>query len=123
MPEDLSPETIQRLETSKVIWLASVRPENLPHLVPMWYVWLDGRFYISTGPNSEKANNMRHNPRVIVALEDGSDPVVCECSAREMGAPPADVADAFFRKYEWNLSTEEHYTQMYEVIPERWVNW
>lgn len=124
MPEDLSSELIQKLQAEKIIWFASVRPENRPHMVPLWFVWQDDRFYISIGPNSTKAHNISANPNVVVSLEDGANPVICECTARPLPSPaPAAVADAFFQKYEWNLSTEEHFNQLVELIPDRWVNW
>lgn len=124
MPEALTPELIQKLQAAKIIWFASVRPENRPHMVPLWFVWQDDRFFISIGPNSSKARNISANPNVVVALEDGADPVICECTARAVDSPaPTAVADAFFLKYEWNLGTEEHFNQLVELTPDRWVNW
>ena len=124
MTDALSPEVIEKLQTQKVIWFTSVRPEDRPHMAPMWFVWHEDKFYVSTGPNSVKAQNIQRNPQVVIALEDGTNPVICEGSARAISSPaPVPVADAFFRKYEWNLSTEEHFTQLIEVTPEHWVNW
>jgi PPOX class probable F420-dependent enzyme len=122
MPEAPDSETTQRLLEQKVVWIASVRPDQRPHLVPVWFIWHAGMFYFSTSPDSVKARNIAANPRVTLALEDGSNPVICEGEAQPV-ARSAEVADAFFRKYEWNLDTEEHFDQMYAVAPLRWINW
>jgi nitroimidazol reductase NimA-like FMN-containing flavoprotein (pyridoxamine 5'-phosphate oxidase superfamily) len=51
----------ERLEASRNYWLATVRPDSRPHLIPIWGVWLDGQFYFSTGAESRKAKNLRTN--------------------------------------------------------------
>src|SRR5436190_10273583 len=80
MPQ--TPEEIQaRLATERNIWLASVRPDGSPHLVPIWFVTHDGLIYICTDPESVKVRNLQHNERVSLALEDGSKPIIFEGSA------------------------------------------
>lgn len=105
-------------EKQRNIWLASVRPDGRPHLVPIWFVWVDERLYLCTGPDSVKAQNIRANPRVSLALEDGSSPVVVEGRARLLdGAAPAEVAAAFRRKYDWDIADDAEYGQVVEVEP------
>ena len=43
---DIPPQARQKLETERNIWLASVRPDGRPHLVPLWFVWCHGKVYI-----------------------------------------------------------------------------
>lgn len=31
-------------------WLATVRPNGRPHVMPVGAIWLDGAFYFNTGP-------------------------------------------------------------------------
>lgn len=124
MAVTLSSEMIQELESQQNIWFASVRPNGRPHLAPVWFVWHAGKLYIGTDPKSVKSANIQQNPHVALALEDGTHPVICEGTARPVGQPwPEDLLAAFFKKYEWNLNTEEQYNQVIEVIPERWLNW
>ena len=37
-----------RLQTERNIWLATTRPNGKPHLIPIWFVWLNERFYKPT---------------------------------------------------------------------------
>ena len=78
----LTPEIIEKLEKQKNLWFSSVRVDGRPHLVPVWFVWYEGKIFIGTEPKSVKSNNIRGNPKVVVALEDGSKPVICEGIAR-----------------------------------------
>lgn len=119
-----SQEALERLENQQVIWFASVRPDGRPHLVPIWFVWSGGKIYVSTEPKSVKSGNVRANPRVTLALEDGTHPLICEGTARLVDEPwDAELKAAFFQKYEWNLDTEVQYNQVIEVTPEKWLAW
>jgi hypothetical protein len=71
-----------------------------------------------------KAANIRRSPRVVLALEDGTHPVICEGTARPV-APPwsEDLLAAFFAKYEWDLNKEAQYNDVVEVTPEKWLSW
>lgn len=54
--------------------LATVRPDGRPHLVPVWFD-LDGDDIVfTTGENSVKATNIRHDPRVCICVDDEAPP-------------------------------------------------
>jgi hypothetical protein len=115
---------LDKLEKQQNIWIASVKPGGLPHLVPVWFVWLTGKIYIGTDPKSVKARNLRINPRAALALEDGGSPVICEGSAREVLPPwSEDLLAAFMGKYEWDLTKESQYYNVWEITPEKWLVW
>jgi len=119
-----STDAIHRLETQANIWFGSVRPDGRPHLAPVWFVWHSGRIYIGTDPKSVKIGNIRNNPRVVLALEDGIHPLICEGTARSLpGALPDDLLAAFQRKYDWDLNSEQQYNQVVEVTPLKWLSW
>ncbi|HLE28937.1 MAG TPA: pyridoxamine 5'-phosphate oxidase family protein, partial [Anaerolineales bacterium] len=61
-----------RLDSAQNVWVATVRPDGRPHLVPVWFVMDGGRWYICTAPDSVKARNLQTNSRIALALEDGS---------------------------------------------------
>ena len=124
MPAELTPELIARLESQQNIWFSSVRPDGRPHLAPVWFVWHDGRIYIGTDPKSVKIANIRRNAQVTLALEDGTHPVICEGTARQVEQPwPESLLAAFFQKYEWDLNKEEQYHALVEITPARWLAW
>ena len=118
------PEAETKLETERNIWVASVRPDGRPHLAPVWFAWHAGKLYVCTEPGSVKARNISQNRRVVLALEDGSHPVICEGTAATVSAPwSVQVAAIFRHKYDWDISSEEQYTQLLEVTPTRWLTW
>lgn len=68
----------QRLVASKHYWLATVRPDARPHVVPRWGVWLDQRFYYDGSPSTRHARNAELNPACTLTLEDGARAVIVE---------------------------------------------
>lgn len=124
MPTLLSDEMVTRLESHKVIWLSSVREDGRPHLIPIWFVWQAGKIYLGTEPESVKACNIRKNPFVALALEDGEHPLICEGTARLIEKPwDEGMQAAFLKKYEWDLNTEKQYGQVIEITPVKWMAW
>lgn len=109
-----------RFPTERNIWLATVRPDGRPHLIPIWYVVHAEVYYICTAPGSVKARNIAHNARVTLALEDGDKPFIVEGEASPVEAPSAVIA-AFKSKYDWDITTDEHYTQTYRIDVTRQV--
>jgi PPOX class probable F420-dependent enzyme len=54
------------------IILVSVGGDGYPHAVPMWFtVDDDGCFYMTTYGRSQKAVNLRRNPRTTLLVESG----------------------------------------------------
>ena len=115
------PQIEQRLQTENNIWLATVRPNGAPHLVPIWFVWCAQRIYVCTEAGSVKTRNLLQNPQVSMALEDGSRPVVFEGVARiaPAGSASSAVVAEFQRKYDWDIATDREYNQMIEIEPTR----
>ena len=117
-------EALSRLASEQNIWFSSVRLDGRPHLAPVWFVAHAGRIYIGTDPGSVKSRNVRANPRVTLALEEGTHPVICEGLARVVDPPWGDaLLAAFFQKYEWDLNKENQYNQVIEVTPVKWLTW
>nr|WP_240931363.1 PPOX class F420-dependent oxidoreductase [Rhodococcus sp. B10] len=59
------------LERSRVATLATIGRDGTPHLVAMWYALLDGEIWFETKAKSQKAVNLRRDPRITVLVEDG----------------------------------------------------
>jgi PPOX class probable F420-dependent enzyme len=117
-----------RLLTDRNVWLATVRPNGKPHLIPIWFVWHNARFYICTQGDSVKIKNIQANPRVSVSLEDGNKPAVAEGTAVLSKRPyPDDIAALFQQKYNWDINaesgTDAGYTRLIEIAPQKWLKW
>jgi general stress protein 26 len=106
--------TASRLETARNVWLATVRADGRPHLVPIWFVTHAEHWYLCTAPGSVKARNLRVNPNVALALEDGDQPYIVEGAAHPVAASPEVIAK-FKAKYDWDITTDPHYSQVFEV--------
>lgn len=59
------------LAASRTAVMATVGPTGQPHLVAMWYGLIDGEIWFETKAKSQKAVNLRRDPRVTVLVEDG----------------------------------------------------
>lgn len=120
----LSPEAQNRLTIEANIWLTCVRPDGRPHMTPVWFAWHGDKLYACIQSRSIKAQNIRQNPHVSAALEDGSNVVICEGTAAFLPTPwPVDVADIFKAKYDWDITTDGDYDQLLEITPGKWLVW
>ncbi len=64
-------EVLAFLERSRTATMSTVGPTGVPHLVAMWYGLIDGKIYFETKTKSQKAVNLRRDPRVSVMVEAG----------------------------------------------------
>ena len=120
----MNEKTQKRLQTERNIWLATNRANGRPHLVPVWFVWHDGRFYIGMQANSVKARNLARNPKASLALEDGVRVVVCEGTAVSLHSPISPELNQLFQaKYNWNFATDNEYDLLIQITPDKWLTW
>jgi nitroimidazol reductase NimA-like FMN-containing flavoprotein (pyridoxamine 5'-phosphate oxidase superfamily) len=78
------PEIERRLTVSHDYWVATVRPDGRPHVMPVWGVWLDGRLWFSSGLRSRKARNLAAEPRCTMTTDQAQDPVVLDGLAEQV---------------------------------------
>src|SRR4030088_3796305 len=68
----------ERLRQSHNYYVMTVRPDATPHAMPVWGIWVDDRFYFSTGAKSRKARNLDANPSCVVCTDIPAEAVVLE---------------------------------------------
>jgi PPOX class probable F420-dependent enzyme len=68
----------ERLTRSHDYWLATVRPDGAPHVMPVWGVWREGALWWSSGRRSRKARNVEADPRASATTDHAQEPVVLE---------------------------------------------
>ena len=71
-------EALRRLAGARNFWLATVRPDGRPHLMPVWAVWHEEALWFSSSLRSRKIRNLLAEPRCSLSTEDGNHPVVVE---------------------------------------------
>jgi hypothetical protein len=120
-------------ESSATYWLATVRPDGLPHAVPVLAVWVDGGLFFCAGGGTRKARNLRRNPRCVVTVEAEPLHLVVEGKATKVRHEDTlrRVASAYASIYDWQVTVRDgafHYAagatiagqppyDLYEVTP------
>ena len=66
----------ERLIASHDFWLATVRPDGRPHVMPVWAVWRDDALWFTTAARSIKARNLAEEPRCSLTTDNALEPVV-----------------------------------------------
>lgn len=68
----MSPEEVDIfLAENKVCRLATVPCDGVPHVVPVWYVILDGEIFIETSATTQKAKNLGDSSKVAIVVDKG----------------------------------------------------
>jgi PPOX class probable F420-dependent enzyme len=68
----MTPEEIDGfIHERRPVTLCSINHDGSIHAVAMWYGFLDGMLAFETKAKSQKAQNLRRNPRMTCMAEDG----------------------------------------------------
>jgi PPOX class probable F420-dependent enzyme len=134
--QDAATARVSRLlDSEPVVWLSTVRPDGLPHLVPIWFSWDGETVLIASKPHARKVANLRANPRVMLALgepEEDFDVGLLEGVAEILDEPAAAVLPAsHLRKYRDQLAAigldREEFLATYSLVirirPTRFFPW
>lgn len=91
------------LRDDPVVWLSSVQSDGRPHLVPVWFHWDGERIVAFSKPGARKVENLRDDPRVMLAVGTPGpefDVELIEATAELPDAPAAEVIpEGFGAKY------------------------
>ena len=114
-----------RLTRAHTYWVATVRPDGAPHVMPVWGVWIGGRFYFGTDRRSTKGRNLAQQPAVVVHLESGDDTVILEGVASQVTDAPllSEIDNAYQKKYGMRVVGHPGDTGIYCVSPKKVFAW
>ena len=89
-------DTLARLAGDVDVWVATARGD-VPHLIPLSFLWDGARLLLATPDSSVTARNLRATGRARLTLGTTRDVVVIEGTAESLpvAAVPAATADAF----------------------------
>jgi nitroimidazol reductase NimA-like FMN-containing flavoprotein (pyridoxamine 5'-phosphate oxidase superfamily) len=48
--------------------LATLDPAGFPRVIPIWFLWEEGIFYLSSGPQSRHVQDLARNPRAGLCI-------------------------------------------------------
>lgn len=110
-----------RLVGSRNYWVTTVTARGAPHARPVWGVWLEDRFYFSSG--SRIRSNVERCAEVAVNLESGDECVILEGVAASLhrGDAIERVTKEYNAKYHWNLEPKPG--DFFEVSPRVVFGW
>jgi PPOX class probable F420-dependent enzyme len=137
-PVPCPPPLRERLRSTPVAWLTTVRRDGAPHLVPVWYLWADGGFVVFSKPAAAKVQNVQADGRVMLAIgepEDDFDVQLVEGEARVLPSGAFEVLPALapqlLAKYAgWMAAIgltlgefAETYRSVIRIEPTRFLGW
>jgi nitroimidazol reductase NimA-like FMN-containing flavoprotein (pyridoxamine 5'-phosphate oxidase superfamily) len=59
------------LKSQKILRLATVGRNKMPHIVPVWYLYNLKKIYIGTNTRTQKVKNVKKNKRVSFCVDIG----------------------------------------------------
>jgi pyridoxamine 5'-phosphate oxidase-like protein len=71
----------------RTCWLATTDADGSPHLAAVGAIWLDDKFYFTSGPRLRKSRNLAANPRCAVSVSLDDIDVVVEGTAHKVTDP------------------------------------
>lgn len=66
-PWALARERLANPKPGQTSWLATVRPDGRPHLMPIIAFWIDGAFHFVVGEGTRKGRNLAADDRCVIA--------------------------------------------------------
>jgi Pyridoxamine 5'-phosphate oxidase len=113
------------LVAARSYWVCTTRADGRPHAMPVWGLWLDGRLWFSTDPESVKGRNLAARRDVVVHLESGDDVVVVTGEAERQAADdlPPRFVDSYAAKYSERIDLANPAFGFYRVRADRVLAW
>jgi len=97
------PDVERRLALNGWFWLASVRPDGAPHMMPLFATWSEPVLFIVSKDSARKSRNLDADGRCVVSTEaDGAHLVVEGNANRVRDRATLERASAAFQQtYGW----------------------
>lgn len=105
----------QQLEDASEYWVASVRPDGRPHVVPRDGIWVDDTWYYGGSDATVHNRNLQTNKALTMHIGEGLNAIIVEGEAAFIKPPreiAARIAEAHNRKYRhYGTAKAETYTR------------
>lgn len=78
-------------------WLATVRPDGKPHVMPVWTVWVDGAFYFVADATTHQGKNLAPQASCVITVASSGLDLVVEGEATKVSDETRlqQIADAY----------------------------
>jgi general stress protein 26 len=103
--------------------LSTIGSNGWPHVVPVGYVYLRGKFYIPTDRRAKKVRNLVKNGNATIVVDDErlEHGMMIECNARILEGNKAHPHREYMRKVKHWQNDET--TAIIELSPSRKASW
>src|SRR6185312_1090422 len=51
------------------LFLSTTRPDGRPHVAGIGALWVNGRFWFTSGPGTRKSRNLAKNPNCVISVK------------------------------------------------------
>jgi nitroimidazol reductase NimA-like FMN-containing flavoprotein (pyridoxamine 5'-phosphate oxidase superfamily) len=111
-PWALASERLEQPERPRTYWLATVRDDGRPHVMPIIGMWMDDAFHFVSGEQTLKGRNLAREPRCVVVtgsttlpsldlIVDGVATIVTDEAELQR------VTEAYRTRMEWPLEVRD----------------
>lgn len=119
-------EIEELLSKEEICYIATSRPDGRPHVMPIWFIYHEGKIWFETDTTTVKFKNIQHNNRVMVVF-GGKSTYIVEgsvkwCKENEL---PFPIRKMYWDKYgkDMNDSYITEKTLLFELIPKKEQSW
>ena len=99
----LTPATLDRLSSERIIWMTTVTPAGQPQTSPVWYLYDGTEFLIWSLDPTARLNNIEANPAVSLNLDGngtgGAIVTIEGTTAVDRSGPGADEVPDYVSRY------------------------
>ena len=102
-------EAREQLEGAGKFWLATVKPNGQPHVMPLFGIWSAGTLYFTSGVAARKARNLAQNSHCVITAAGKTLDLVIEGEATKVRDETElqRVAELYASKYGWHLRVRD----------------
>jgi len=103
--------------------LSTISSNGWPHIVPVSYVYLRGKFYVPTDRRAKKVRNLASSSNASIVVDDErlEHGVMLECSSKVLEGNKAQLLREHMRKVKHWQNDET--TAIIELTPMRKASW
>ena len=127
---EITPAVEQFLAKQSNLILATLRRDGVPQLSPVWYLWREGAFFISTDVKTAKWSNLVRDPRCSGLIDAPEGKYVYVSGLAELDDGDVhDITEELVRRYKTEEELGPYMGEIYRdahrtivrLVPERVV--
>jgi Pyridoxamine 5'-phosphate oxidase len=93
----------QRMRKGGWFWLATVRPDGAPHVMPLFAAWSGSSLFIASKDSTRKSRNLVAEGRCVITTDTGDLHLIVEGDASRVSDAETlrRASEAFLAIYDW----------------------